>query len=180
VLSMTRTALIAFCMVAGLVGCETTSLRPPERMGRFQVEPTDVGLDVRFMLFDAADEPTTVMLGSGVIRIEDPGIPFSASSSNQLDTARTLYNRQLILSSEFFVKQTTEEGRERVPVCQLGVFPYRHFRKPPVSREGLVRLVVVVGAGKTLLVDSALVRWPDHIYEDRELFGSSRPAFGGG
>ncbi len=170
---------LACTFVAGACGWESTSLQPPARLGDLSARPTSDGVAVSFVLYDQADRPTTMMWATGVIRIEDRGVPADTCVGNALDTSRTLYNRQLILSREHFVKQAGTEGGRKTPVCELGRFPYRHFERAPVGRQGLVR-IVVVRPPDSLLVDSVTVTWPADVYANREQFGSVRPFGGGG
>ena len=168
--------------LALLAGCQVTQMTEPRSLTDFRAEPTDLGVEISFTLRDEAGRTTVLLFGSGVLRIEEPPSDSSAPPTATVDTSRILYNRQLVLSREFFVTSTvrTDSATLRTHVCHLGTFPYRQFDRAPRRSDAIVRLAVVSGKGNRVLQDSLRVRWPDEVLKNRGIFGSRKPFAGGG
>ena len=172
--------LFMFFIAALMCGCEEVTIRPPASMDQFSAVPTEEGIEVHFVLNDSCGHSTVMMFGTGVVRIEEPSTD-SIHHAGTVDTTRLLYNRQLIFSREYFVREDAEDSTAGYTyVCQLGTFPYRHFLRAPDTPDGIVRVVVVTDAGKTLLNSSQRVTWPTEVYERRDCFGTVVPFAGGG
>ena len=167
-------------LISVVAGCSDTRMTTPVRITDFRATPKPIGIDVSFLLVDSLDRSTVLLFGAGVVRIMEPDSSGAdtLSSVAKLDTARLLYNRQIIISREFFVRQTGDG----IPVerCELGVFPYKHFLRAPRTPDGVVWVAVISKNGKQVFRAHARVRWPTEVMDRPEIFGSMKPFAGGG
>jgi len=187
-----RTVGALLWIVAALVGCERTQVTPAAYLVNLKAAVTPVGIDVSFELLDRDRQPTLVLFGTGVIRIEDrpdslmepegtvpetPGptvhssspMPGStASAAGGLDSTWLLYNARFFVYRDHFSREVkaTQTGERTVPICHLGVYPYRHFLRKPRRPDGVVRVAFVAVDGSYVMMEEQRVRWPAEAFDE--------------
>ncbi|HPU84393.1 MAG TPA: hypothetical protein PLE60_03525 [Candidatus Latescibacteria bacterium] len=180
-------SLAAILILLALQGCERTRVTPPVEMRNLRVTPTKIGLDISFELIDSRGQPTIMMFGNGVVRIDDspdsvqkevfPGHP---AGSSALDSTWLLYNARLFVTREHFVivrGGDSARGQDKY-LCSLGVYPYSHFLRKPKHPTGNVRVALVGMDGRRVLLGHAPVVWPPEAFSaisgtgDQSRFGN--------
>lgn len=189
---LTRTGILLLAALC-LSGCERTRVTPAAHLSNLRATPTPVGIDVSFELLDRDGQPTLVLFGTGVIRIEDRpdslGVgpaadsidgsgairdeggradSASAFAGGELDSTWLLYNARFFVYRDHFSREVmTAESVGRVrPVCHLGVYPYRHFLRKPSRPDGVVRVAFVAVDGSYVMVEEQRVLWPSEAFDE--------------
>jgi|GEM_PF-1341271 len=177
---------VLLAMVA-VAGCERTRVTPPMYLEDLHALPTPVGIDVSFVLLDRNREPTVMMFGAGVIRIEDipdtsdavtreefraralsPGDSAAARAAGTLDSTWLLYNARMFISRDHFTRErrATASGERIIEVCWMGVYPYRHFLRKPRRPDGVVRVALVTMDGRHVMTAHQRVVWPPEAFAE--------------
>ena len=134
----------------------------PVDIERVIVTPTSEGFDIGFILQDVEGNPTILLMGKGMLLIED----FDPDSAIDLeDSTGALFRKTLNFSRNDFEREEYWTGaRERVTdICQLGIFPYDRFDRQPTHKRGRVRIAVIWPVGP--LIGTAEVTFPDSIVQ---------------
>ncbi len=159
--------MLAFCALAvAIAACERVQLTPPATIENIRVLQTHQGLDVSFELFDDEGRSTVLMIGDGLIRIEDAASDTDLVMPGPLDSTRLLLNQRVYIDRTSFRRETVpgQYGPRDAHICRFGTFPYERLLRSPGGRFAVVRIAVVTADGERIVQAAHPIEWQPDVF----------------